>query len=557
MELKTFYDNFELMAEAPNGVQKLRETILQLAVHGKLVPQDPNDEPASVLLERIQADKKYRILNGLIRNPKPLPPIDLRQEPFMLPQRWVWSRFGDCTICRDGERIPLSKSDRQMRQGRYDYYGASGVIDQIDDYLFDRPLLLIGEDGANLLSRSTPIAFIARGKYWVNNHAHVLDGINEDFLRYLELYINATNLEPYITGTAQPKMNQAKMNSIFIALPPDEEQKRIVAKVDELMALCYELEAKKQKAHQSCIQLNTASIDKVLTARTPKHFNKHWQRICDNFDLLYSKSDNVSALRQAILELAVRGKLVPQDPNDEPAESVVTKIYAEKIRLAKAQIIKKPDPVSHIEPIEYPFDVPEGWGWYKLLDIVTAIQIGPFGSLLHKSDYITGGIPLINPMHIKGGRICPSKDLTVDSAAIKRLHRYVLNTNDVIMGRRGEMGRCAVVTELENGFLCGTGSVFFRKTDFVFSSYLALLLSTEYSKRYLMRDSVGTTMNNLNQKVLGNLMVPLPPREEQHRVVDAARRTSLMFKELEDRLETLQSKNRRLMEATVAEVLAA
>lgn len=108
---------------------------------------------------------------------------------------------------------------------------------------FDKPLLLIGEDGANLINRSTPIAFIARGQYWVNNHAHVLDGISEGFLRFIEMHINAIDLKPYVTGTAQPKMNQAKMNSIPIALPPEAEQNRIIAKVDELMALCDQLEA--------------------------------------------------------------------------------------------------------------------------------------------------------------------------------------------------------------------------------------------------------------------------------------------------------------------------
>jgi type I restriction enzyme S subunit len=144
---------------------------------------------------------------------------------------------------RDGERIPVSKDERNTRARIYDYYGASGVIDKIDNFLFDKPLLLIGEDGANLINRSTPIAFIARGRYWVNNHAHVLDGISEGFLRFVELHINAIDLKPYVTGTAQPKMNQAKMNSIPIALPPLAEQYRIVAKVDELIALCDRLEA--------------------------------------------------------------------------------------------------------------------------------------------------------------------------------------------------------------------------------------------------------------------------------------------------------------------------
>ena len=145
-------------------------------------------------------------------------------------------------ISRDGERIPVSKEERRGRARNFDYYGASGIIDKIDGYLFDKPLLLVGEDGANLINRSTPIAFIARGKYWVNNHAHVLDGISENFLRFIELYINAIDLKPYVTGTAQPKMNQAKMNSIPVAVPPIDEQLRIVTKVDKLMALCDQLE---------------------------------------------------------------------------------------------------------------------------------------------------------------------------------------------------------------------------------------------------------------------------------------------------------------------------
>ncbi len=146
----------------------------------------------------------------------------------------------------------------------YDYYSASGVIDKIDNYLFDKALLLIGEDGANLINRSTPIAFIARGKYWVNNHAHVLDGTSEEFLRYLELFINAIDLKPYVTGTAQPKMNQAKMNSIPVALPPLGEQRRIVAKVDELIALCDRLEANLATADETRRRLLEALLAEAL-----------------------------------------------------------------------------------------------------------------------------------------------------------------------------------------------------------------------------------------------------------------------------------------------------
>lgn len=137
-------------------------------------------------------------------------------------------------INRDAERIPLSVNEREKRKKVYDYYGASGVIDKVDRYLFDKPLLLIGEDGANLLTRSKPIAFIAQGQYWVNNHAHVLDSVDGLLLEYVAAYINAINLSPYVTGTAQPKMNQEKMNSILIPIPPTEEQQRIVQRIEQI-----------------------------------------------------------------------------------------------------------------------------------------------------------------------------------------------------------------------------------------------------------------------------------------------------------------------------------
>lgn len=235
-------DTLPALAARADQVKHLRQIILNLAVRGKLVEQDPSNEPASELLKRIAEDKKAREASARDRRQAPGRPIESAEQPYRLPPSWVWVSLGDITISRDRERVPVSRAERKRRAKVYDYYGASGVIDKIDGYLFDKPLLLIGEDGANLINRSKPIAFIARGKYWVNNHAHVLDGLGEDYLRFLALFINATDLKPFVTGTAQPKMNQKKMNSIPVALPPLSEQLRIVAKVDQLMALCDRLE---------------------------------------------------------------------------------------------------------------------------------------------------------------------------------------------------------------------------------------------------------------------------------------------------------------------------
>ena len=215
--------------------ERLKKSILQEAIEGRLVPQDPNDEPASALIAKIREEKKQLVKAGKLKK-KDLEetPISEDEIPFKIPESWEWVRFGTITINRDSERIPLSVDERSRLAKKYDYYGASGVIDKVDRYLFNKPLLLIGEDGANLINRSTPIAFIAKGEYWVNNHAHVLDYLNEDLMQYMCWYINAISLVDYITGTAQPKMNQEKMNSILVALPPLAEQKRIVERIEQL-----------------------------------------------------------------------------------------------------------------------------------------------------------------------------------------------------------------------------------------------------------------------------------------------------------------------------------
>ena len=256
LNLSKLYGEKEILLQKYNQdfPEQLKKSILQYAVQGKLVPQNPSDEPASILLERIRAEKQRLIAEGKIKKDKHESVIFRRDNshyekldgierciddeiPFDIPENWVWARFGTAMINRDAERIPLSVNEREKLQKIYDYYGASGVIDKVDRYLFSKPLLLIGEDGANLLTRSKPIAFIANGQYWVNNHAHVIDSSDELLLEYVATYINAINLTPYVTGTAQPKMNQEKMNSILIPIPPTGEQFRIVQKINQIFSV--------------------------------------------------------------------------------------------------------------------------------------------------------------------------------------------------------------------------------------------------------------------------------------------------------------------------------
>lgn len=226
-----------------------------------------------------------------------------------IPEGWSLARVGAVVYNRDSERIPLSVSERSRLKKTYDYYGASGVIDKVDKYLFDKDLLLIGEDGANLINRSTPIAFIATGKYWVNNHAHVLDCIDNVFMRYICLYINSISLVEYVTGTAQPKMNQEKMNSILVLIPPYKEQIRILEKVEEVLP-------------------------------TIMHYGASQSRL----DVL--NKELYTNLRKSVLQEAIQGRLVSQDPNDEPASILLQRIKEEKLRLVKEGKLKRKDVID-------------------------------------------------------------------------------------------------------------------------------------------------------------------------------------------------------------------
>lgn len=242
-------------------------------------------------------------------------------------------------------------------------------------------------------------------------------------------------------------------------------------------------------------------------------------------------------LKASILQLAIQGKLVPQNPADEPASVLLKKIKTEKDALVKAGKIKKDKHESVIIrdadgryfekkdgktsdiTDEIPFDIPESWEWVRLKSLLLQASTGPFGSMLHKSDYVEEGTPLVNPADIINATISDIKIKKVSSSTAERLATYKLSSKDVVIGRRGEMGRSAVVTNRENGWLCGTGCFFVTPCSGLLPDYLVFLLSTPYIKESLLSKSVGTTMNNLNHGILGHLLIPFPPKTEQKRIL--------------------------------------
>lgn len=232
---------FELTRQL-NIIKQMRQAFLREAMQGKLVKSTNTKETGQQLLAKIKAEKSQLIAEKKLKKEKELAPITEYEIPFEIPEHWAWCRLGEIAINCDGARKPISQTERHNKDKIYDYYGASGIIDKIDGFTHDGKFLLIGEDGANLIAKSTPIAFIAEGKFWVNNHAHVLDFVDDITKLYMTFCLNTIDIKPFISGGFQPKLNQANLNLMQIPLPPLHEQEQIVAKLEELMAFCDGLE---------------------------------------------------------------------------------------------------------------------------------------------------------------------------------------------------------------------------------------------------------------------------------------------------------------------------
>jgi type I restriction enzyme S subunit len=263
----------------------------------------------------------------------------------------------------------------------------------------------------------------------------------------------------------------------------------------------------------------------------------------------------VKKLRQSFLQEAVQGKLVEQNTDDEPASELLKKIKAEKEKLIAEKKLKKEKALPPIQAEEIPFEIPEGWVWCRLGEICLNISTGPFGTMLHKSDYVSNGIPLVNPMNIVNEKIISSDKMMINESTRLRLKSYVLKLGDIVIGRRGEMGRCAVVTEKESGWICGTGSFFLQLHNEIHRQYFIKVLGTKFAKSILLGASVGSTMNNLNHKILSYLPIPLPNLSEQIRIVQKLDELMQTCDELEASIKESQAQNEKLLQQVLREAL--
>lgn len=364
------------------------------------------------------------------------------------------------------------------------------------------------------------------------------EGVDVDFINaFLNSYVFWSQIVEMKSGSAMPNVNAEKLKTLRLPKCDNNIQK----------------------------ELSNASKGISTNPEFLKLFNKI--KVIENYhqdsnDIkveLTHQLSLVKQLRQSFLREAMQGKLIVNDKllivNEETGADLLTKIKAEKEQLIKEKKIRKQKPLHPITEDEIPFKIPENWVWCRLGDVSFSISTGPFGTMLHKSDYVKDGIPLINPMNLVNGIIIPSKKMMVDEKTKNRLKSYILKTGDIVIGRRGEMGRCAVVTEIENGWLCGTGSFFLNLHHNIFRPFFVKVLSADFTKELLLSNSVGSTMNNLNHRILNNLTIPLPPLSEQKSIVAKLDELMAYCDSLETHMKNSQIQNEMLLGQVLREAL--
>ena len=374
-----------------------------------------------------------------------------KEGPFEVPEGWVWTTIGDILINRDGERIPVSSAIRKKQNAKlYDYYGAAGVIDKVDDYLFNERLLLVGEDGANLLSRSKDNAFFAEGKYWVNNHAHIIDASDKRLLDYIALYINAIPLDMYVTGSAQPKLNQDNLNRISVPLPPLAEQFRIVQAVEECKKIVNGIE-------NNQIELQEA----------------------------------IDHTKQKILSLAIAGKLVSQDPSDEPA----------------IVLMKRINPAFQASDNLHYLDCPSGWAVTQMKSIIELLSGRDLDNSRCNSEGY--GVPyLVGASCIDKGRI--------NTYRWTETPEVISKEGDVLLSCKGTVGEVVLNTignlHIARQFM----AIRSKAPQYILPDYLGIIIKA--SIETLKKAARGIIPGISREDILG-LTVMIPPSEEQQRIL--------------------------------------
>ncbi|MBF0142914.1 MAG: restriction endonuclease subunit S [Magnetococcales bacterium] len=549
MTPKTFLENFGHMAGTPGAVKRLRELILQLAVQGKLVPQDPNDEPASELLKKIMEEKARLVREGKIRVPKPLPPIKPEEVPFEVPEGWEWVLLGNM-----GELINGDRSKNYPNRNEYVDSGVpwinTGHIDPDGSLNMGRMNFITWEKFDSLRSGKIypgDLVYCLRGTI---GKTAMVDPLKEGAIasslmiirpyrpyvqrflyQYLTSSLGRSQIFRFDNGSAQPNLSANSVRSYFFPLPPFEEQRRIVERVDQLMALCDRLEERETEVSTTHQALTRSALHALTTADGPHTFQTAWCRIRDHFDPLFITPESVKALRQTILQLAVQGKLVPQDPSDEPASVLLKKIAVEKARLVREGKIRKSEPLPPIKPEEVPFEVPKGW---ELVRYETLFYLISPGKNKVKTSIIndTGAVPVIDQgqTFISGYIDDPDLAISIPGPVI-------------VFG-----DHTCNIKYVDFDFVAGADGIKILRP-----------LSLDERFFYMLTRSISIENRGYGRhysRLLSNLAT-IPPLAEQRRIVSRVDQLMALCDRLEGQLRQAQTEGAQLMEAAVHHLSAA
>ena len=537
--------NLNLLATAPGGVARLRELILTLAVQGKLVPQDPADEPASRLLRKIRAEKDRLIAEGKIKKDKPLAAIAEEEKPFELPVGWEWVRLGTLTSISTGKL----DANAAVADGQYPFFTCSNTPLSIDKFSFDCPAVLLAGNGDFNLKHYT-------GKFDAYQRTYVIEPILLD-LQFL--YHTVKNYIGELTknqrGSAIPYLKLGDITNPLLPLPPLAKQSRIVARVEALMRLCDALEAKGQLEATQHAQLLSTLLGTLTASATPEELANNWQRVAQHFDLLLDRPQAIDALEQTLLQLAVRGLLVPQDPADEPASVLLQKIRAEKDRLIAAGQIKKDKPLPTIADEEKPFELPLGWEWVRINDLAE-VQGGIQKTQMRNP--VKQHFPYLRVANVQRDAL-RLEEIERFELTMEELERWRLVAGDLLIvegnGSAEEIGRCAVWSGAIDPCVYQNHLIRVRCFQQDCMAFIKLFLNAPSGAEEMKRLAITTSgLYNLSVGKIRNYAVPVPPLAEQSRIVTRVTQLRRLCADLRQRLAEREAVQARLAEALVQQV---
>ncbi|WP_439843413.1 restriction endonuclease subunit S [Aeromonas dhakensis] len=559
------------------GIKKLRELILELAVRGKLVPQDPSDEPASVLLERIAAEKAQLVKEGKIKKSKALPKICEDKKPFDLPVGWE--------VCRLGE-ISKQVTDGVHHTPKYLDTGVPFIsVKDIDGKAinFSECKFISEEQHREINQRCNPERgdiLICRigtlGRVTIVDtdkpfSIFVSVGLIKFFQDlYIQQFSHLVLSSPLLTrqydeikagGSHTSKLNLGDIPKLILPVCSVAEQHRIVAKVDELMALCDQLEQRSESqlaAHQTLVEALLATLTDSTDA---DEVAQNWARLSTHFDTLFTTEASIEALKQTILQLAVMGKLVPQDPSDEPASALLERIAAEKAQLVKEKKIKKEKPLPAISEDEKPFELPQGWEWCHLKDIITIMDAGwsPACPPESSPDIDTWGVLKTTAVQTLEYREYENKVL--DKTKTPR-PEYEVMVGDILITRAGPKNRVGIsclVEKTRPKLMISDKIIRFHLVEVGLSErFISLCLNAGATAVYIddSKSGMAESQMNISQDKLKLAPIPLGPIKEQNHIMDRVDQLMTLCDQLKVCLQTSQQTQLALAESLVEGALA-